>query len=141
MSKKKYSKIQWYERIVEAKLFMDSHCIDSINIGKIASKACFSKFHFLRMFKQTYRITPHRYLTILRIEKAKDLLRANTSITDICYLLGFESSSSFNRLFKRHVKLAPSVYGTYIRGLQVDIVEHPLAHVPLCFIDYMGWGK
>jgi len=25
--------------------------------------------------------------------------------------------------------------------LQVDIVEHPLAHVPLCFIDYMGWGK
>jgi AraC-like DNA-binding protein len=77
----KKSKKYLYKRIVDGKLFIDRYYLEDIDINHIAGKACFSKFHFLRLFKQTYRITPHQYLITLRIEKAKELLRNNTSIT------------------------------------------------------------
>jgi AraC-like DNA-binding protein len=141
MAKKKHSKIYLYRRIVDAKLFIDNHYLDNIDITNIAGEACFSKFHFLRLFKQTYCVTPYRYLTILRIEKAKELLRNNTSITQTCYSLGFDSLSSFNKLFRRHVKVGPSVYATYRKALDIDMVKNPLNHIPVCFIEYMGWDK
>jgi AraC-like DNA-binding protein len=129
------------ERIVGAKLFIDRHYLDDIDIVKVAREACFSKYHFLRLFKQTYRVTPHQYLTKLRIEKAKAMLEGHASAKETCLRLGFESMSSFSRLFKRHVKKAPSAYAGYINGLRIDIVERPLSHVPLCFIEYMHWDK
>jgi AraC-like DNA-binding protein len=141
MIKQTHPKTYLYRRIVDAKLFIDSHYLDNIDITNIAGEACFSKFHFLRLFRQTYCITPHQYLTTLRIAKAKELLRNNTSITETCYSLGFASLSSFNKLFKRHVKVLPSAYAAYNKELRIDIKKHPLNHVPMCFIEYMGWDK
>ncbi len=141
MPRESHSKLYLYRRIVEAKLFIDEHYLDNIDVDSIADEACFSKFHFLRLFKQAYHITPHQYLTTLRIAKAKELLRNNASITETCYSLGFESISSFNKLFKRHVKVGPSVYAARTQQLQADIASNPLNHVPACFIEYMGWDK
>jgi len=128
-------------RIVEAKLFMDEHYYDNININVIAAQACFSNFHFLRLFRQTYGLTPHKYLTNLRVRKAKKLLQEGVSVTETCFMLGFSSMSSFNRLFKRYTSVAPLVYATSLRKLQADIIRNPLSYVPPCFIEYMHWDK
>jgi AraC-like DNA-binding protein len=141
MSKEKRINVYLYRRIVDSKLFIDNNYLDNIDIGNIAGEACFSKFHFLRLFKQTYNMTPHQYLTSLRIEKAKELLRNNLSATETCYAVGFESLSSFHKLFKRHVKLAPSAYAARSRDLRTNILARPLNFVPMCFIEYMGWDK
>jgi len=141
MNTENYPKIYLYKRIVEAKLFIDKHYADNIDIDAIAREACFSKFHFLRLFRQIYQVTPHKYLTMLRLQKAKELLQSGASVTETCGILGFESMSSFNKLFKRHIKLAPSVYATRRRDQRSDMKKHPLNYVPLCFVDYMGWDK
>jgi AraC-like DNA-binding protein len=141
MSAENYPKIYLYKRIVEAKLFIDNHYADNININAIAGEACFSKFHFLRLFKQTYRVTPYQYLTTIRIQKAKELLQDGVSVTETCSSLGFESMSSFNKLFKRHIKEAPSAYAARRRVMQIDILKQPLNHIPMCFAEYMHWDK
>lgn len=70
MINEEYPKIYLYRRLVQAKLFIDTHYADNIDLGNIPDEAYFSKFHFIRQFKDIYRKTPHQYLIFVRIEKA-----------------------------------------------------------------------
>ena len=80
-----------YRRIVEAKLFIDAHFSEKIDLNNIASQASFSKYHFLRLFKSAYGKSPHQYLTEIRIGHAKDLLSRGVSIIETCEASGFDS--------------------------------------------------
>lgn len=137
----KYPKIYLYRRVVEAKLFIDKHYLDGIDIDKMAEEACFSKYHFLRLFKNMYGITPHKYQSQLKIQRAKELLGRGITIKETCYSLGFESVSSFNKLFKRHVMFTPSAYAERQKHLQEKIKKEPLSYIPLSFVSYLGWNK
>src|SRR5450755_1492902 len=105
-----YPKLYFYSRLVRAKMFIDSHFSEPIDLDNISDEACFSKFHFIRMFRNSYDKTPHQYLISLRIEKSIELLKSNNSVADTCYAVGFESLASFSRLFKRITGLTPSAY-------------------------------
>jgi AraC-like DNA-binding protein len=141
MSKEDFPKIYLYKRIVDAKLYIDRYYLNEICIASIASEACLSKFHFLRLFKQMYGITPHKYVTRLRIEKAKSLLEGGASISETCHSLGFKSLSSFNKLFRQHLKDNPSAYSITARALIKKMADTPLNCIPQCFVMYMGWDK
>ena len=52
-----YPKIYLYRRIVQAKLFIDNHFGEDIDLGNIADEAFFSRFHFIRLFKTIYNKT------------------------------------------------------------------------------------
>lgn len=130
-----YPKIYLYRRIVQSKLFIDDHFTDKINLDKIADEAYFSKFHFIRLFKAIYNKTPHQYLTHLRIEKSKLLLKKGVSVADVCYSVGFDSVTSFTGLFKREVRMVPSGYQQLQSKLQADIIKFPLNYVPNCFAE------
>src|SRR5260221_13020114 len=99
-----------YRRIVQAKLFIDGNFSKPIDLDNIAGQAAFSKFHFIRLFKNIYGKTPHQYLTKVRIEMAKEFLQKNHSVTEACFMVGFDSLSSFTGLFKRVTKVTPSMY-------------------------------
>ncbi|HEX4900746.1 MAG TPA: AraC family transcriptional regulator, partial [Pyrinomonadaceae bacterium] len=73
-----------YERLCRARQFIDL-CYDlPLNLDQISSQACFSRYHFLRLFREAFDKTPHQYLVERRIEKAKELLSANElRVTDI----------------------------------------------------------
>jgi len=76
-----------------------------------------SKFHFTRAFTKAYGETPRTYLTRRRIERAKDLLRAaNLTITEICFLVGFESVGSFSSRFRDLVGMSPTEYRSASAG-------------------------
>src|SRR6266436_4697111 len=65
-----------YQRLCRARAFID-HCYDHpLSLDQISSQACFSRYHFLRLFRQAFNKTPHQYLIERRIEKAKELLSA-----------------------------------------------------------------
>jgi AraC-like DNA-binding protein len=137
----RFPKIYLYRRIVQAKLFIDDHFADSINLGDIADEAFFSKFHFIRLFKMTYDKTPHQYLTLVRIEKAKLLLQTNRSIADVCFFVGFDSVSSFTGLFKRITTMTPSIYQQQQLIRRNEINNAPLKFIPNCFAEQKGWTK
>lgn len=137
----KFPKIYLYRRIVQAKLFIDGHFGDNINLDDIADEALFSKFHFIRLFKNTYGKTPHQYLTWVRIENAKLLLQSNLSIADVCFSVGFDSLSSFTGLFKRITSTTPSAYQQRQLQRKKEISDEPLKFIPNCFAEKKGWNK
>ncbi len=127
-----------YKRVVQAKLFIDAHFNDDIDLDNIADEACFSKFHFIRLFKKIYAKTPGRYLTTVRIEKSKLLLQKGFSVSETCFSIGFESISSFTGLFKRYTTILPSEYGRQFKLRQERIKAVPLHFIPACFAVRKG---
>lgn len=101
-----------YTRISKAKRFIDNFYYKSIDLDTIAEEAHFSKFHFIRLFKRAYGNTPHQYLTSIRIQKARLLLQSPAKISSICFLVGFDSISSFTGLFKKITGVTPSAFQT-----------------------------
>jgi AraC-like DNA-binding protein len=141
MEKEKYPNAYLYRRIVQAKLFIDSNFATSIDLDNIAGEAFFSKFHFIRLFKKIYNKTPHQYLTSVRIEKAKLLLKSEIAVADVCFSVGFDSISSFSGLFKRITSTTPSHYQK-IQFKRIEAIQSaPLKFIPNCFAENNGWTK
>jgi AraC-like DNA-binding protein len=139
--KESYPKAYLYKRIVDAKLFIDTHFSEQIDLDNIADSAYFSKFHFIRLFKTIYAKTPHQYLTWVRIENAKELLQKDMPVTDTCYAVGFDSISSFTGLFKRFTKSSPAAWQHQYKMLREKIKEKPLQFIPNCFAEQKGWTQ
>lgn len=97
-----------YERLKLSKDFIESNLSNEIDVDQIAAKACFSKYHFIRVFKSAYGRTPNQYLIEQRIQKSKELLKLNKPIAETCYAIGFESKTYFSGLFKRATGLTPA---------------------------------
>jgi AraC-like DNA-binding protein len=134
-----YEKMYLYKRIVQAKLFIDNHYAENIDLNNIAHEAYFSKFHFVRLFKSIYGKTPHLYLTSVRINKAKELLKKNMSILDVCLLVGLDSPTSFTAVFKKITGSTPSAFQNGHRIRDQQITNEPLSVVPNCFATTYGW--
>lgn len=84
-----------------------------LDLGGVAAHAGYSRYHFLRAFKEAYGETPGQYLTHRRIERAEEMLRsADLSVTEICHLVGFSSLGTFSARFKALTGLTPSEYRT-----------------------------
>jgi AraC-like DNA-binding protein len=99
------------KRIKRAIAFMEEHYSDGISLKQIARAAFLSSYHFCRLFRKQMGITCSRYLSILRIRKAKELLRqTELSVTEICYEAGFNSLTHFERVFKKLEGTTPSAY-------------------------------
>ncbi|MGH9883752.1 MAG: helix-turn-helix domain-containing protein, partial [Pyrinomonadaceae bacterium] len=119
-----------YERLCRAREFIDL-CYDlPLSLDQISSQACFSRYHFLRLFREAFDRTPHQYLVERRIEKAKELLSSrDLRVTDICFEVGFQSLGSFSSLFHRYVGHAPATYRE--KALASDSARRK---IPGCFL-------
>lgn len=79
-------------RVKRAIGFMEEHYSDSISLEQIAHAAYLSSYHFCRLFKKQTGITCSKYPSILRVEKAKQLLKeTDLSVTSVCCETGFNS--------------------------------------------------
>jgi transcriptional regulator GlxA family with amidase domain len=65
--------------------------------------------HFHRSFHQAYGETPRAWLARRRLERARMLLRSTRwSITDICFAVGYSSTTSFSASFTTRYRTPPS---------------------------------
>jgi len=126
--------ISLYKRLYRSKEYIDDCYNEPIDLNLIASKAYFSPYHFLRLFKKVYNKTPHQYLTERRIEKAKELLsKSDMPITHVCFEIGFESVGSFSTLFNKRVGFSPAEYRLNSSRKIFLSVNFPEKLIPLCF--------
>ncbi len=136
-----YEKIYVYKRIVKAKLFIDQYYGDNLDLDNIANHAYFSKFHFIRLFKSVYGVTPKKYLIKIRIDTAKILLSKGHSVTETCMMIGYDSVTSFTGIFKKWVATTPSTYKNEQELKRKAIRTNPLQFIPNCFAETYGWLK
>lgn len=91
----------------------------NINILELSIKLGYSENYLRRYFKKNMGLTLGRYIIEIRIAKAISLLNnENQSITEVADKCGYDSISSFSRVFKQLIKCSPKTYINIIK-------EHP----------------
>lgn len=99
------------EAVARAKKFILEHLDEPLPLGQVARKAGVSESHFCRMFKDYSGLTLTEYVNRCRVDWAKrELLKPEQRISDIAFLVGYQSLSQFNRSFARIVGQSPSQY-------------------------------
>jgi transcriptional regulator GlxA family with amidase domain len=116
------TKADLYAQLEEARAFMDTCPLETVNQAACAEHAGLSLHHFLRLFHEVHGITPHQYLARRRIGVAKQLLEeTQRSVSEIAVEVGFGGASAFGRMFKQEVGSSPS---TYRKTIFARSVEH-----------------
>ena len=105
-----YSNDRQIDTVIDLRHYIDTNYDSDLNLDVLSYTKFVSKFHLLRMFKKYYGLTPKQYLIDKRIEKAKEYLKQNMSVSETCFAVGFESLGSFSTLFKTKTNLSPSQY-------------------------------
>lgn len=97
-----------YECLARARAHLDEHFREPICLPELAAYVGVSPFHFQRLFKEFFGVSPNERQRSLRLQAAKALLESGTSVTEACFEVGFQSPSSFTRFFKREFGESPS---------------------------------
>ena len=84
---------------------------DDLSQGAMAEMAGISKDYFSRMFRTVTGMNYSKWLNMIRLEKAAELLAdKGKTLTEVAMLSGFQSISSFNRVFRAEKGMAPGEY-------------------------------
>jgi len=108
-SLKPETKKELLRRITKAKEYIDGNYVSDIDIQTVASESSLSEYHFFRLFKAIFGISPHQYIIRKRLEFSMFLIKqGNYSITDVACRSGFSDIYSFSKSFKNHYGTTPS---------------------------------
>ena len=101
---------------------------EAISLTHLASIASYSPYHFSRLFKSSTGLSPHQYVSALRLQKAKHLLlQTNLPIRDIGMEIGQQSLGTFTTRFTERVGVTPLQFrksqqqtNSYIQALKAS---------------------
>lgn len=97
------TKTNYQQRLQPVIRYLESHFKESLNLKQVAEKAFLSPYHFHRLFKAITHETPADFLRRLKLEHAAhQLFYNNQSTTELALSLGFSSSQSFAKAFRRY---------------------------------------
>jgi AraC family transcriptional regulator len=89
--------------------FIDAHIERGLAIAELASLAGLSTFHFARAFKQTTGRTPHQFVLLRRLDRARRMLvDTELSIADIAATCGFADQAHLARSFRKQFGAPPT---------------------------------
>jgi two-component system, response regulator YesN len=95
--------------IRQAKEYIEHHHADpELSLNAVAARANLSASHFSTVFSQETHQTFKEYLTEIRMNKAKELLRMTTlRSAEIAYQVGYNDPHYFSSVFKKNTGLSP----------------------------------
>lgn len=104
-------------KIIEAQDFIDSNFKDrALSVSMLAERAGVSEVYFRKLFKSQFNISPSQYITSVRLENAKKLMKYPfLSIEECALQSGFSSLQYFCRVFKKETGISP---GKYIKSAE-----------------------
>ena len=92
-------------------VYIDASLGESLKVRHLAERVGLSQFHFARMFRRSVGQPPHEYLTQLRMERAKGLLRdTELPLARVATLVGYQTQAHFTGVFHREVGTTPRSY-------------------------------
>ena len=83
----------------------------SISIDELASNLCMGRTSFYQKIKGIVGVTPNEYVSTYKLKKAAQIMRkGNVRINEVCYMVGFSSSSYFAKKFAAQFGISPTEY-------------------------------
>ena len=95
---------------MDFKELLDLQSIKNLSLEEISSAAGISKYHFIRLFKNVFGISPYQYQIRRRLEYAKLDLLQGVSILDTAFAYGYSDLASFSKAFKQAFGQPPSQF-------------------------------
>jgi AraC-like DNA-binding protein len=97
--------------------YLEEHYAKPISLLELSAVSGVSPFHLSRRFRARYGLPPYMYLEMVRVERARTLLRRGEAISRVAFDTGFSDQSHLTRRFKRVVGVPPGQYArTYGLG-------------------------
>ena len=91
--------------------YIEAHLEDNMSDDVLAAMAGLSLCHFVRAFKESEGVPPHRYLLRRRISRAQELLRrTDLPLSEIALASGFADQSHFSHRFHEEVGVSPNTF-------------------------------
>lgn len=114
-----------YERIAQAIDFITSRVDSQPTLEEIAAHLHLSRFHFQRLFCRWAGVTPKRFLEVLTVERAKQLLSASAPLLEVADSLGLSSGSRLYDHFVHLEAITPGEFKTGGAGLTIGYAVQP----------------
>ncbi len=97
------------KRIYETARYIEQNLDKNLILEDLAGIACFSPFHYQRIFKEVIGETPKQFVKRLRLEEAahRIVLHPEKSILEVALSVGFQSLEAFSRAFKDYYAISP----------------------------------
>ena len=99
------------QRMLTVISYIQEHLDENISLEELADIACFSKYHFHRIFTGMTGETVQKYIRGLRLERAAiELIKTERSVLDIALDAGYETHESFTRAFNTMFSMPPQTF-------------------------------
>ncbi|MDH3973932.1 MAG: response regulator transcription factor [Deltaproteobacteria bacterium] len=100
-----------YQKIEKARVFIHENYSKELPLELVANVASMSKYHFSRKFSEFAGMPYKKYLNSIRLREAKRLLRFSPfTIIEICFAVGYNDITYFERVFKKSEGCNPTTY-------------------------------
>lgn len=97
--------------VEKAKNYILTHFEQNISLQQLSDHCCVSLFHFSRVFKAVMKMSPHQYLSEIRLNHAKILLESTQdAVSSIAMQCGYNSLEHFASAYKMRYRSTPSAY-------------------------------
>ena len=93
---------------IYTKTCLDNTYMQKVSIEEIAKALHIDRRYLTSVFRKAYGCSPQKYLTQLRLKRAKDFLESGYSVTSAAAMAGFSDLCNFSRVFKSHFGFSPS---------------------------------
>jgi AraC-like DNA-binding protein len=107
-----YTALRQRDKIKPAVSYMEQYCFDKdFDYDKLPELCGISYSYFKRIFISVYNMPPSKYITHIRLEQAKEMLKSGQySINAISDMVGYSETSYFSRIFKENIGCSPLHY-------------------------------
>ena len=113
------------DRILEVVGYIEQNLDKNLTLETLAEIACFSPFHFQRIFKSVVGESPKQLIKRLRLEAAAHIisLSPQKSILEVALIVGFSSLEAFSRAFKDYYSVSPDTFRSFDEAEKLKITK------------------
>ncbi len=132
------TRASYEERILRVQMYIQRHLDASLALEELSKIACFSPYHFHRVFQGMVGESLQEYIRRLRLERAAQALcYADTSVTQLAFAAGYETHESFTRAFRKQFGASPKQYRNQCMYRAQNNVKQPVQRY-VTIIQQMG---
>ncbi len=122
---------EYTKRILGVLVHIQTHLDDALDLEELASRACFSPFHFHRVFRGMVGEPVMEHVRRLRLERAAYQLKSSErAVTQIAFDAGYETHEAFTRAFRAMFDDSPSRFRSLHRRIPVRPAPSGVHYTP-----------